>query len=1488
MLQSQLSPPDYRMKALLSLSLLLSASAAVADWPMYLHDAARSGFTEERIKLPLARDWAHVSVSEPKNAWAPPIPRVVEGNLEIDRMDFDHAFQVVADDRSVYFGSSSSDQVYCLDLASGKTRWTFFTDGPVRLAPSLSDGKLYFGADDGFVYCLDAATGMQVWKRLLGFNERKHLGNGRLISRWPVRTAVLIDQGIAYCGAGVFPHEGIILAALDARSGEVRWKNDTLGDINANRSRLTPQGYLLANEKYLYVPSGRDLPAAFDRKDGKLRFHASASWRGSGIVGGTYGVLVDNQLITGANQTVAFDAETGRTGAGWFDGRRMVVRGKVSYLAKEDAVVAIDRAKYGAGSKQLLEMKRRHDGREKDDPKYLWSVSRSLQREEEGKRPSQRDAARIAELKLKVKEYYDQIRALEKEEAEYEVQYKKDATLWRVETEAFSSLIATPDTIFAGGDGIVVGIDAKSGSKVWEAKVNGVAAGMAISNGRLLITSDTGRIYCYSPGTKDQSDEGADRTEFADADPATEKQLRQKIDAIMPKLPGKRGYALVLGLKTGRIAWELATRTGMKIIAIDSDEEVVRSVRKNLAKTGNYGNRIHVVHGDIDQLPNYFANVIVTEHDTIPARANDVARMVRPLGGRVVLNDAKQWLADLNLGPVSVDGRWATVTRGGLPGAGKWTHQYGTSGNTGFSDETRLTAPLAVLWYGDPGPTQMINRHSQGTPPVSMDGRIFIIGENVLLAYDAYNGTKLWEASYDGKSRYRTRSIPGNLVVDKRGVFIATQSECIRFDPATGKRLNVYEIPKALQSRSSSWSYLGLNESVLVGSVTESLLPANSRHSRAMFAYDIESGKYLWTYKGDKIAQMTIALGDWRVFLVDSRMTAEQLDRRLKQDVSHLKDLTGEARKKAEAKLKDADRRLAVALELETGKQVWSEVLDLTDCTGLSRGAGELMTMYHNGTLVFAGASGNGHYWDQFLSGEFKDRKLKAVDAVTGKEIWSKGANYRIRPLIRGDEIVAEPWAFNLYNGKQKTRTHPMTGEESPWQFIRSGHHCGHVSATENLLFFRSGSTAYYDVKNDSGTAHFAGMRTGCTINMIPANGLVHMPEASAGCVCLFAIQSTVTMEPVAEDRAWTIFHTPGPGLPISRLHVNFGAPGDRRDGSGNLWLAYPRPQSSYKTRPLDLPLDLEVEGIRPTTYQRLTETHKIASTATPWIHSSGYEGVTQVGVPVLGRNDKPGVYDVRLHFAELDDVEAGSRRFDIALQEKVLVKDFDVIKTAGSTYRAVVKEIANVDIFDWLELSLKPKDGKRAPILSGLELIRKGDSNKPRPASLRYPPGWPADKPVIAVKPVADSRVSLKYPDRNDGSYSSISMDGGASAMQDESYSMIYLKFRLPKIPGKPIAAMLHLKCLGPGSRDAGNIYLAPNDWDENKITYRNHPAPTRRIGKIGKVGEKASIERQLALSFDDEEISILLRPTSTDGIRYGSRESQRSPELVIAYDPE
>ena len=173
-------------------------------------------------------------------------------------------------------------------------------------------------------------------------------------------------------------------------------------------------------------------------------------------------------------------------------------------------------------------------------------------------------------------------------------------------------------------------------------------------------------------------------------------------------------------------------------------------------------------------------------------------------------------------------------------------------------------------------------------------------------------------------------------------------------------------------------------------------------------------------------------------------------------------------------------------------------------------GGGKLTLLYHNNVLLLCGANANGHYWQQFMSGEFKKRRLVARTADNGQKLWARDANYRNRPIIVEDQVIAEPWGYDLYTGTQRMREHPLTGKQEPWSIMRSGHHCGMISAAPNMLMFRSGFTSFYDLKSDTGTSHIAGHRTGCWINMIPANGLVMVPESSAGCVCLFSIASTI------------------------------------------------------------------------------------------------------------------------------------------------------------------------------------------------------------------------------------------------------------------------------------------------------------------------------------------------------------------------------------------
>ena len=51
------------------------------------------------------------------------------------------------------FGSNDG-KLYAIDAASGQQQWAFATGGPVASSPSVSNGAVFVGSNDGFVYAI--------------------------------------------------------------------------------------------------------------------------------------------------------------------------------------------------------------------------------------------------------------------------------------------------------------------------------------------------------------------------------------------------------------------------------------------------------------------------------------------------------------------------------------------------------------------------------------------------------------------------------------------------------------------------------------------------------------------------------------------------------------------------------------------------------------------------------------------------------------------------------------------------------------------------------------------------------------------------------------------------------------------------------------------------------------------------------------------------------------------------------------------------------------------------------------------------------------------------------------------------------------------------------------------------------------------------------------------------------------------------------------
>ncbi len=254
------------------LACLVSHDAGGQDPSTYLGNNQRSGYTDAEVPDAPTLSWTLVEKHPPRHAWKEP-------NREAQFIDFDYATQVVIAGDLVVFGSSADHKVRAVDLASGRQRWQFYTEGPIRFAPVVDGGRLFVASDDGYLYCLELSTGKQIWKFRGGPSDGKLIGNDQMISHWPGRSGVMIEADKLYFTAGMWSRDGVFIYCLDPSDGSVRWTNDTSGfhfttlpHAEGFAGRV-PQGYLALNRNRLYVPTGRGAPACFDAETGEFLFY---------------------------------------------------------------------------------------------------------------------------------------------------------------------------------------------------------------------------------------------------------------------------------------------------------------------------------------------------------------------------------------------------------------------------------------------------------------------------------------------------------------------------------------------------------------------------------------------------------------------------------------------------------------------------------------------------------------------------------------------------------------------------------------------------------------------------------------------------------------------------------------------------------------------------------------------------------------------------------------------------------------------------------------------------------------------------------------------------------------------------------------------------------------------------------------------------------------------------------------------------------------
>lgn len=1270
-----------RQLVLIILSAVVNISFIhAADWPQYKNDAARSGYTAEALPSNLKQAWVLKCRQAPIPAWP---------NVGNQRMLFDFAYQPVIAGNTLYYGSSADCQLHAIDVKTGKEKWTFFTNAPIRFAPIVHQGLVFVASDDGCLYAVNTVDGKLAWKLRASPSNEKIIGNERLISMWPARSGLLLQDNVLYFGAGIFPTQGFFLYALEPKTGKPIWINDKEGNTHLYQynhgfgySNVIGQGYLAASKDTLLVSTGRAIPAAFKLNNGEFIYYNPLEVYRSGgdrvmiaddlFYNGNMAFFLKNGAVACPHVGTKLDPKIRRRRPSSITLKLVDAATSPSLIltANDTSILGIDRKNPLNDNQDYFKAYK--------DRAFFFAGS-----------PKQRLSKKLHGVNI----------------------------LWEVQVDCSGALIVAGNHAYAGGNGKVSAIDLNKKKVTWSANVDGKAYGLAAAGKQLFVSTDKGMIYCFGSGT------GATINEV---------NLSPKIDPSAVKLAGEilkksgieDGYCVVLNCGSGDLVYELAKQSKLQVIGFDVNEKDISTGRKKLGKTGIYGTRVNLVQLDPKNpgLPPYFANLVILKNGSLPVT---LARKIqRPHGG--VLCSSKS-------------GSITTDVRGPLKGEGTWTHQNGNPANTGSTTDTLAKGPLAPLWFDSQGPT---NAGSKNRPPSPLykNGRIYINGRQFIRCLDAYNGHQFWQINVPAArswGAYLGSNLTGtNFVVTDKYLYVVDQrkAQCTQLDAMTGKTLKSFN---AKVGTKGEWGYLAIENGLIYGTIEGAPFavsftqnpPALGRKHKLIkkyqegvyfFALDPSSGQVKWSYQAkDNIPINGIAIGAGKVYLIDRPNMA--------------KKFTIAREKKAQGPPSTAGGSL-ICLDAKTGKEIWRNSKDIF---------GTLIALSVEYKVIVMGSMVN--HRGNLIQDAFPT--LGAFSAKDGKKLWWEKLQYIMRPLIVGEKVIIDPgrfdWkrggidsglknvpcAFNIVTGKPILQENPVSGEKDLLTLGRT-QKCSGWTASPNLLLFRTGTISYFDFTRNEGVSTIGGMRQGCNINVYPAGGLVLHPDNNSGCSCSYVIRTSVALRQMDQKEYWGTFtgQDPKPGI-IKHAYLNVGAPGDRRDKKGNLWLCLPRP---HRARKIDIrtmmfgrkAIDVKYEGIKkqnptsvtlswpyphsetyrpPTLYRFNTETAPVFKTNTPWIYTNGNKGGMKVILNV-GKMPADEKYKIKLHFAEPENIKPGERVFDVVLNNKTVLPGFDIIKESGKFLQPVIKEFSTSALSGKLIIETKSK--KKEPILCGIEVL--------------------------------------------------------------------------------------------------------------------------------------------------------------------------------------
>lgn len=338
--------------------LLMNNLAAQSSWPNFRGDSHLSGYSAANLPSQPALLWSFKTGDAIKAAPVVSDGIIVAGSVDGNiygitlegkmkwKINTGNGIEAPAliHDGVAYVGNLDG-RVFAIELQTGKTLWTYATEGQIMGAPNFwkasdkggdrkggnlhvkkagNSGILVIGSYDYFLHGIDAATGEGLWKYEAdnfingtpaiyegiavfggcdGLLHQVNVADGSLEKRQPVATyvagSVAVDDWITYVG----DYDGKF-TCLNIREGKELWSfsnpNADLPFI-ASPSLSDNRVYIGNRDKYVYC---------FNRKDGELVWSVNTRGRVDASP-----VLVRNRLLvaTMRGDLLLLEADNGMT-----------------------------------------------------------------------------------------------------------------------------------------------------------------------------------------------------------------------------------------------------------------------------------------------------------------------------------------------------------------------------------------------------------------------------------------------------------------------------------------------------------------------------------------------------------------------------------------------------------------------------------------------------------------------------------------------------------------------------------------------------------------------------------------------------------------------------------------------------------------------------------------------------------------------------------------------------------------------------------------------------------------------------------------------------------------------------------------------------------------------------------------------------------------------------------------------------------------------